>query len=550
VWDEDNWESLWENIYQVYLDAKIDKRSEHFIGTIITKQIPAVKLGQNWNDLIDGQQRLTTISILLKSLADCCKSDRPFLRDKINGLLEYQDDKGEKFTRIELCRNDMPYFRSIIQGENIANLKNQENMIIEAYEYFKARAKDFSDEDISMFTNVILERVPVISMLLSSDDDEQVIFDTINSLGVKLTTSELLKNYIFKDKNLEALFDGMWAPVFEADEETVGFWNKDKTSGRIIRTNIEVLLYCYLMIETQKEIKLEKLYKEYKDWLSDKNIEQRKAFLNNLKQYATLYSNFPEGEELNEIAFGEIEKRFFHVIENLSIATAYPLVLYIYKQVKNGTERNRILELLESYLIRRNICRLTTKNYNNLFISIIQKLDKSRKDGDLITADLLKIILASFTEDTNKFPDDAAFKLGFKDAQLSNQNSREILYCIALYQRSSPLDDVKKLSSSSYSVEHMMPVKWKDNWMTEEMDENKKAIRDKTLKTLGNLTLITKRLNSKLSNAPWDKKKLTLKDHSTLNMTVKYINEPMWNEEKIANRAAELFNDALRIWNY
>ncbi|MFZ4478172.1 MAG: hypothetical protein ACOYPR_23470 [Saprospiraceae bacterium] len=83
-------------------------------------------------------------------------------------------------------------------------------------------------------------------MLLAAGDDEQEIFDTINSLGVRLTTGELLKNFIFSDNIIKPLYDTLWEPVFEDDEEQILFWNKPKTSGRIIRTNIEVLLYCYL----------------------------------------------------------------------------------------------------------------------------------------------------------------------------------------------------------------------------------------------------------------------------------------------------------------
>jgi len=94
----------------------------------------------------------------------------------------------------------------------------------------------------------------------------------------------------------------------------------------------------------------------------------------------------------------------------------------------------------------------------------------------------------------------------------------------------------------------MMPVKWQDNWMTNEMDENKKAIRNKILKTLGNLTLVTKRLNSKLSNAPWDKKKSTLKEFSTLSMTVSYLDKSDWNEEQIFTRANDLHGLAKNMW--
>jgi len=551
VWDTDNWDSLWENINQVYVDNKQMKNSEHFIGTLITKHIPTDTLGRDWHDLIDGQQRLSTIAILLKSLADCCKGDLPNLKNRMNDLLLFKNAKGDQFFRLELSKNDMPYFKAIIQGDGVSVLPNQEHRLIEAYNYFKERVKDFSDEEIDVFVSVVLEKVPVISMLLSSDDDEQVIFDTINSLGVRLTTAELLKNYIFKEKRLQTLYTDLWEPVFDPDEETVRFWNKEKTAGRIFRTNIEVLLYCYLIIETQREIRLERLYKEYKEWLVNKTVNEKIAFLNSLKEYANYYFDFPEGEELNEIAYDEDEKRFFHIIENLSITTVYPLILFIYKEVTDINERKAILKLLESYLVRRNICRLTTKNYNNLFISIIQKLKKLRQDNNAVSVKDVSEILASFSEETNRFPNDAAFELAFRDTQLSNQNAREILFCIALYHKSSPLSDTRKLSSFSYSVEHFMPVKWQDNWMSPNIDENGKAVRNRTLKTLGNLTLVTKRLNSKLSNAAWDHKKGILRQYSSLSMTIDYLDNANWDEKSISGRSDDLFSKSgIKMWGY
>ena len=551
VWREDNWESLWENIFQVYTEATDNKPKEHFIGTLITKQIPQMKLGENWHDLIDGQQRLTTVSILFKSLFDCCKGTLPNLKNKIEELLVFKNVHDERLFRIELCRNDMPHYIALIQSDLDHIKQNKENAIIEAYDFFKKKAINLKDEDIDLLTNIILERVPVISMLLSSDDDEQIIFDTINSLGVKLTTAELLKNYIFKDKNLYSYFDTLWEPVFEADEETVTFWDKEKTSGRVIRNNVEVLLYCYLIIETQKEIKLEQLYKEYKSWLEKKTIDEKVAFLRDLKECADMYFSFPNGEELNEISYSDTEKRFFHIIENLSITTAYPLILYIYLKVPDITERNHILEFLESYLVRRNICRLTTKNYNNLFISIIQKLDKVNKEGNVINTALFKDIFTSFTEYTNIFPRNIDFEDSFRKSHLSNQNAREILFSIALFQKNSPYHDTSKLSSSSFSVEHILPGKWQQHWNNPALDDKGIFARNKALKTLGNLTLVTKRLNSKLTNDPWEKKKETLQKYSSLSMTTDYLSLQVWNEETISLRANEHYNNcASKMWKY
>ncbi len=157
-------------------------------------------------------------------------------------------------------------------------------------------------------------------------------------------------------------------------------------------------------------------------------------------------------------------------------------------------------------------------------------------------------MLSSFTEETNKFPDDGELKAAFKESALSNQNAREILYLIALYQKASPLTDVGKLSLLSYSVEHMMPVKWQQNWPIPDLDEQKKAVRDKVLKTLGNLTLVTKRLNSKLSNDAWDEKKKTLLKYSSLNITIDYLDGDGWEETRIASRAEDLAELAIKMW--
>ena len=245
-----------------------------------------------------------------------------------------------------------------------------------------------------------------------------------------------------------------------------GFWNTEKTAGRIIRTNIEVLLYCYLIIKTgSSEIKLDSLFKEYKKWLSDKSAEDKVVFLKELKDYAEIYSSFPSGVDLNQIGFKEEEKRFFHIVENLMVTTIYPLVLYIYKTVTSIETRSEILRMLESYLVRRNICRLTTKNYNSLFIQISNKLEQLRRVGSMINSEMLAEIIREFDDPTNLMPLNNDFKAAFGTAILSNQNAREILFIVALQQVSSGLADMPTLSLANYSVEHMIPVKWEENWL-------------------------------------------------------------------------------------
>lgn len=300
VWDTENWETLWENVFQVLSDYKNQKSSEHFIGTLITKQRPAERIGESSYDIIDGQQRLTTIALFLKAIADTCEGTLPKLQEKVNELLRFEDSKGNKFIRMEHSQYDKDYFEAILNNKSDFEPENKQHRILRAYEFFRKKTKSLSDDDRDDLKSIILDKVPVISMMLAVDDDEQVIFDTINSLGVRLTTAELLKNYIFKDKKLQPYYPTHWNSVFESGEDQIDFWNKPKTAGRVIRTNVEVLLYCYLIIKTQSEIRLEKLFKDYKDWLTNKTLEERIAFLNELKKFAEIYSAFPDGEELNE----------------------------------------------------------------------------------------------------------------------------------------------------------------------------------------------------------------------------------------------------------
>lgn len=246
VWEEDNWDAFWDHLIMIAEKTN----SEHFIGTLITKQQIAERIGEEKRDLIDGQQRLTTISLLLKAIADKAtgQGDYKKLKDLANGLVVFENVMGDKFIRIEPSKNDKEYFEAIMFDKDLSKLNNQEHKILKCFRYFQKKLNGLTDEKLEQLRNIILNNVPVISMLLSANDDEQEIFDTINSLGVKLTTGELLKNFIFKDKELQKFYETHWYEVFEYDEEQIEFWNKDKTSGRMVRTNIEVLLYCYLII--------------------------------------------------------------------------------------------------------------------------------------------------------------------------------------------------------------------------------------------------------------------------------------------------------------
>lgn len=546
VWDEENWEVLWDHLDNVVTKTQSSENGEHFIGTLITKQREAKTIGEDRRDLIDGQQRLTTVSLLLKAISTKASGQEPYIKLKslTNSYIVFENAMGGQLLRVEPSQHDKDYFDAVMLDRDMAKLPNQEHRILRCYKYFLSKLKNHTDEQLGTLVTILLNKVPVISMLLSVNDDEQEIFDTINSLGVRLTTGELLKNHIFHDQDIRVLYEDYWESVFEDDEEQMNFWNKPKTSGRIIRTNIEVLLYCYLIIKKKSSVELEKLFSEYKLWLKGKSAEDKREFLKDLKEYAEIYYNFPENTELNEISFTQDEERFFHIIENLGITTVYPLILYIYKRISDQKVRLEMLKVLESYLVRRVVCRYTNKNYNNLFIQMIARLDSSKG----VDAVELSELLYGYAEEINRFPSDEEFRAAFLDSALTNAYVNEILFCLSLYHADHPKSDIRKLSAQSYSVEHILPKKWETHWNGHGMTDADKYQRNKKLKTIGNLTLVTKPLNSSMKNASWVNKKALLREYSKLKITTDYLDHEVWDETAIDKRAVDLSNIAIQIW--
>ena len=551
VWQNDNWQELWDDVLEELIALQAGKSdSEHFIGTVIIKSRDTGKLNVATYDLIDGQQRLTTICLLLRALHDVLPETEKGLRKYISDKLVFSDSYGNEHIRLVHSQVDKEHFARIIQAEdNNAALADSSSRIVRGYKWFRNQATNtVIQSSIREIVTILLDKLPVIHMALSASDDVQQIFDTINSLGVKLTVGELLKNYLFAFPEVAPHYEALWKQVFEKDEETILFWEAERTAGRIPRSNIDLFLYSYLIITAGTNIKLESLFKQFKSYLKDQ-LENKPTellhFVTELAQYAEIYVGLPEGRDLHEIRFDEHEKRFFHIINELDVNTISPLILYIYKEVTDKQERQAILRLLESYIVRRTVCRLTTKNYNNLFISILNDLKKN----DTLDATTLRTRLTASDEVTSYFPSDDDFRSSFSRSALINKYSGEVLYGIALYQLTHDYNDNKRLSKSGLSVEHIMPKKWRNNWMppsnnTKAEEEN----RDNKLLTIGNLTLIKGKLNSALRDGAWSKKQKGLLPYSSLRITTTYLSKEEWNEEEIEARAKNLFEDALAIW--
>ena len=540
VWGQPQWERLLEDMKDITKSNK-----PYFLGSVILKQ-QETTTGSRIGDkrtVIDGQQRLTTLNIFFKVL--CLKTnenstfDRIFkLRDNSNALLHNH--------------NDIQAFNEILALTELKDLEGESN-ITQAYNYFK---DNLVPDDLNL--DSILSNVLFVGIDLSQEEDEQQIFDTINSLGVKLTTAELLKNYFFNRDDIEK-YNEYWKEVFEKDEETKNYWDREIIAGRLRRTFIDQFLFAKLQIKIQETnfkvkaedkdayAKVEHLFESYKNFIKNYLNNNKEAILSEIKEYALLFKkNFNYeilGEELTQ-DFGI--DRINTIIFGLDTTTLIPYTLYILRNISDETTKNELFGIIETYIMRRMITHSNTKNYNQLFT------DKLINNKVLSKQEFLDYI-EKRDDKVNFLPTDEELEKGFNSSILINKQSAGILYLIESKIRNEK-DSTALLGINKYSLEHLMPKKWRNNWNKLSSKESE-INRDRKLLTLGNLTIITQSLNSSIRDSKWEdklkgkNKKGGLTEYSVGLKTIsQFLEYPEWDEKTIEERALFLYEKAKQIW--
>ena len=542
VWTQDNWERFLEDIEYVCATG-----TQYFLGSLILKQQPT-SVGSKIGDVrlvIDGQQRLTTISILMKVLS--LKSD-------------FSEEFKRSFTLVKGApvlqhnRNDVAAFERVMSLETLEEIPG-EDKITQAYRYFK----DNADPEKLDFDKICY-KVLFVGIDLDQDDDEQQIFDTINSLGVTLTTAELLKNYFFSRRNVDDYIKD-WFEVFEKDEETRAYWDTEITAGRNKRTYIDLFFYSYLLIKLQdstynvsteekiKYSKFERLFESYKAFIKEKCNDNRIGVLREIKDYATLFKSTIDRNWIwRELPSEAGIERINVIIFQFDTTTLIPYVLFVEKNVQDAATKNALYGALEAYIAKRVVTRSTTKNYNRLFS---ERLILNR----ILSKDAFVEYMMNDSDDVNnRIPTDSEVVNAFHNSILVNKYSACVLYLNESKIRNRNMHSTGLFGVDRYSLEHLMPKKLRNNWKvnTEAFDANR---RDFILLTLGNLAIIQQSLNASIRDANWKTKKSGIGSRNGLvrysegiETLSDYLNLDEWNEDRIYERAEWLAKKALDIW--
>lgn len=555
VWEEENWKRFLEDMENI---SVVDK--PYFIGSLILKQ-KETETGSKYSDVrvvIDGQQRLTTITIFFKVLS--LKRNRPQIFNDF--MITISDESDEKEIAIHHNHIDKEAFNKIVNltelkdlsvDENGKKIENQ-NRIIQLYNYLY---KHLDMDKIS--SDKVKKYLHFVVIDLGVEENEQQIFDTINSLGVTLTTSELLKNYLFDEKN-EEKYNKFWKPVFEADEEQKKYWDQIVNSGTKKYHLIDLFLYALLMIKVRGEKvsvntedkldyeKVDNLFLSYKNfvekYLGRNKDELMMAVFEAAKLFKQYFNPSCKAEAVScEPGFERVNLMMFA----LDFTVMLPYVLYV-KMYAVPEEQTKIFDYIETFMMRRTIARLETRGYNGLF-------NDGLISNKILTAAELKAYVDKDKDTTYRAARQEDIKNGVQNIVYINRQALGFLYMLESRLRSDKLAATQLYGIGNYSLEHLLPKKWRQFWRIPEDEEIAKQT-DYALYTFGNLAIIPGALNTSISNAPWPVKLAgkgnkdgLLKYAKGLITLDEYLNLPEWNLDTIRNRAEKLYKQVLSTWS-
>jgi uncharacterized protein with ParB-like and HNH nuclease domain len=592
---EDHWEPLWENIrQQAELSLKKAMNHPHFLGTMVVQRADTYGLELTTNEIIDGQQRLTTFQIFCAAFRDvAAKLDQNALAGDIQKLIfntgRMKDPTVEKY-KVYASLVDRSFFQAVLDTESEEELTKAYPKVeekkkririlerpkhVEAYQFFFDSIIEFSQamtgesqtstDILDAIFEVLRRGVEIIVLELQDGDDAQVIFESLNGLGEPLLPSDLIKNTVLMAHRPSAhdrtadfspvdFYKKHWQHFDEYHHPkdpkrgTTPFWRIQEGQGRNYRARLDLFIQHYLAMKLQRDINVSKLHREFQNYMKvatrDSGIE---ALLIDLNTFAKTFMDFLVPEQTSRFGL------FLYRIRMLEISTAYPFLLALLHKTNLEEELGQIIVDIESYLVRRSVCGLTPKAYNKIFLSLGQEALKDKT----VDAMVVRRFLIRLTGDNERWPSDKEFENSWmtRNSYLSLSKGRVRSLLEALETQEHTGKQEKLHIDEKLTIEHILPQSWEKSWGIPVIidgaalpDEEPKEYRNRLLHTFGNLTLLNNKLNSAASNGPYSEKRPEITRQSLLKLNAYFQDKETWSEKEIMARGAYLYKVALAVW--
>jgi uncharacterized protein with ParB-like and HNH nuclease domain len=522
AWTIPNCQKLWDDI--VFMET--NKKQGHFLGTIVT-------IANDFQEylVIDGQQRLTSTSLLLLALHNFLKTKKnkspqeASLTEQVLDFLinKYSQDQSKRI-RLKPNKGDKDFYEQLYDG-GLNNLVDSN--INTNYNYFYKQIEKNILSPIELFQ--LFQKLEIVLISLDRGvDDPQLIFESLNSTGVDLNDGDLIRNYILMDlppQMQENLYASYWVKIENCVNDVAEF------------------VRVFLMYRNQENVRKtnREIYSEFRLYCEDKFAKNPEKTLMEMLEFAQLYSYFICTTKFPNAKIGIALNRIF----KLEATIVYPYMLDLFYDYKKGLVSGdvllKVLTLIESYVFRKVIVDGTTQGLNKFFLTLGKDIKKD-KNWQTKYLDIFCSILInrSFTQ---KFPTDEDFTMALQEKEVykyQSKNRNLLLHSLENH------NSAYKIDSDDLTVEHIMPQTLNNLWK-EKLGSNWSEIHRKYLHTLGNLSLTAK--NAELANSDFETKQKI--DFQSSKLKLNYdLGGKVWNEKSIVTRANNLAKEALQIWPY
>lgn len=513
-WTSKEWEILWKDLLEL---CETENPRTHFIGSIVNMPTVSVPEGVAKYLLIDGQQRLTTIFVLLALLRNKSRElqNQEFADEINNTLLVNPYKKDNDFFKLMPTQVDRIAYMNLINGKP----NETDNQLTKAYDFFDKKLKQIHLEHEKL-KKIITSYFSVVSIVLDSDDNPYLVFESLNAKGRPLTQADLIRNYFF-----------MRIHVDSQDDAYNQYWQPMQSA---LGDNLTEYIRHFLM-RNGAIVKQTDVYYGLKESVNTGNAID---YLAELQQFSVYYQRlvYPEFESDNEL------QKYFRRLNRIEVTTAYPLLLSFYRNyVDNKIGKNDfviILKTLENFLIRRFVCGVPTNQLNKIFPTIYPQI-ASKFPNEIVNG------FRTLLQDKG-YPKDNEFYLRFMESKLYGGGDRQIKTKLILETIEEDYSHKETVPFDNLTIEHIMPQtlsEWWQHHLGNDWDETHELY----LHTIGNLTLTA--YNTELSNDDFPTKKQTF-DESHLELNKYFQTLPKWTKTEIEQRSDFLSKKALEIWPY
>ncbi|GAA7074680.1 DUF262 and DUF1524 domain-containing protein [Helicobacter pylori] len=526
-WEKEQCKQLWDDIIKI---GGNDKMDGHFIGSILYV-LDGITHSDNALLIIDGQQRLTTITLLLTALRNHLSDKRKEIEDH---YLINSGKGGDKKFRLILSESDKDTLLYLIDKDR-RKPSELSLKIVENFELFEEWIRKNTGKLETIFKGLKKLTIVWIALTKKEEDDPQLIFESMNSKGMELTQTDLIRNYIVMEteaEKQEVFYNKHWRAMEE------DFKQNEKQNEKQDKKLFDRFVRHYLTIKTREIPNINKVYAAFKDYQQKERIGIE-DLLKDLQKYCGYFCQIALKKEDDE----DLNKALGFLVD-LEMDVIYPLLLELYSDYSNGVlskdDFRHSIALIESYLFRRAVCGLGTNSLNKVFPSLTKHIQKD---------EYFKSLKAHFGYLTNnqRFPNNDEFKNLFITIDFYKK-FRKKTKCF-LERLENPDDTKESVNTKGLTTEHIMPQTLNLEW-ERDLGENFQAIHDKYLHTIGNLTLTG--YNQEYSNNSFQEKRDMEKGFKQsplkLNKSLKGLES--FGEEEIKKRANDLADRALKIWTY